>query len=126
MIVFAIFAETTTPTLVLRRRRRHVHCSATPGIAAGAVRLRATVRFATGRATTAALAGIFTGVFAARGAGGVFAAAFARVVVSAVSFGGRWAEPDFFSAIRFTLVRGPLAHHRDEAPDLAARLRQRA
>src|SRR5947209_10460592 len=124
MIVFAILAETTTPTLVLRRRRRQVHCSTAPGVtAAGAVRFRATVRFATGRAATAAFAGAFTARVAA---GAAFVAVFARGEAFAVSFGGRGAEPpDFFSAIGFTLTRA-LAHHREEARDLPARLRQGA
>src|SRR5438132_884757 len=86
MIVFAIFAETTTPTFVLRRSRRHVNCSFSPTAAcAGATRLRATVRFPTGRAATAAFAGGFAGAFAAEAAraGAAFAGAFARVVVLA-------------------------------------------
>ena len=118
MIVFAIFAETTTPTFVFRRRRRQVNCSFSPAAAgAGAARLRATVRFPTGRAATAAFAGAF-GVDAAR-VEAAFAGAFARVVVFAVvSFGDRGAEPpDRFSAIGLTLSRS-LAHHSEKAGDL--------
>src|SRR5438445_5735172 len=85
MIVLAIFAETTTPTLVLRRSRRHVNCSFSPAAAgAGAARLRATVRLPTGRAATAAFAGAFAtaaGAFAA--AAGAFAAAVARAFARA-------------------------------------------
>src|SRR5881628_2204505 len=118
MIVLAIFAETTTPTFVFRRSRRHVNCSFSPtATGTGATRLRATVRFPTGRAATAAFAGAFTGALAV---------AAARVVVFVVSFGGRGAEPpDRFSAIRLTLSRS-LSHHREEARDLSPRLREGA
>src|SRR5437899_7664621 len=130
MIVLAIFAETTTPTLVLRRSRRQVNCSFSPAAAGtGAARLRATVRLPTGRAATAAFAGAFAaaaGAFAA--AAGAFAAAvarafagaFARVVVVfvAVFF-------SVFSATGVTLSRS-LAHHREKASDLAPRLRHGA
>src|SRR5205807_1537390 len=122
MIVLAIFAETTTPTLVLRRSRRQVNCSFSPAAAgSGATRLRATVRLPTGRAATAAFAGAFAaaaGAFAA--AARVFAGALARVVVVfvAVFF-------SVFSATGVTLSRS-LAHHREEASDLAPRLRHGA
>src|SRR5437870_13245786 len=123
MIVFAIFAETTTPTFVLRRSRRHVNCSFSPTAAcAGATRLRATVRFPTGRAATAAFAGGFAGAFAgafaaeAARAGAAFAGAFARVVVLAAVFFS------VFSAIGLTLT-GSLAHHREQAGDLSPRVR---
>src|SRR3989442_15049435 len=92
MRVFAIFADTTTPSLVFRRSRRQVNCSAAASPAAGAVRLRGTARLtaargaAAGRAATAG----FAGAFAARAAAG-FAGAFARgdvfVAVFAVSVG---------------------------------------
>src|SRR2546423_14577676 len=89
-MVFAISAETTPPTLVLRRKRRHVNCSFSPGAvgAAGAARLRATVRFPTGRAATAAFAGAFAGAFALAPARveAAFAGAFARVVVFFAGF----------------------------------------
>src|SRR2546427_8673573 len=89
MIVLAIFAETTTPTFVLRRRRRQVNCSFSPAAAGtGATRLRATVRFPTGRVATAAFAGAFAG--AAARVEAAFAGALARVVVvfAAVFFSG--------------------------------------
>src|SRR5947207_488349 len=130
MIVLAIFAETTTPTFVFRRKRRHVNCSFSPAAAgAGAARLRATVRLPTGRAATAAFAGAFTaaagalaaaaGAFAAAVAR-AFAGAFARVVVVfvAVFF-------SVFSATGVTLSRS-LAHHGEKASDLAPRLRHGA
>src|SRR5207237_10747853 len=129
MIVLAIFAETTTPTLVLRRSRRQVNCSFSPAAAGtGAARLRATVRLPTGRAATAAFAGALAaaagafpaaaGAFAA--AARVFAGALARVVVVfvAVFF-------SVFSATGVTLSRS-LADHREEASDLAPRLRHGA
>src|SRR5436189_1771219 len=128
MIVLAIFAETTTPTFVFRRKRRHVNCSFSPA-GAGAARLRATVRLPTGRAATAAFAGAFTaaagalaaaaGAFAAAVAR-AFAGAFARVVVVfvAVFF-------SVFSATGVTLSRS-LAHHGEKASDLAPRLRHGA
>src|SRR6266566_2300724 len=115
MIVLAIFAETTTPTLVLRRSRRQVNCSFSPAATGtGAARLRATVRLPTGRAATAAFAGAFAA--AAR----VFAGALARVVVVfvAVFF-------SVFSATGVTLSRS-LAHHREKPSDLAPRLRHGA
>src|SRR5438270_6809040 len=123
MIVLAIFAETTTPTLVLRRSRRQVNCSFSPATAGtGATRLRATVRLPTGRAATAAFAGAFAaaeaGAFAA--AVRVFAGAFARVVVVFAAL-----FLSVFSAIGLTLSRS-LAHHREQARDLAPRLRHRA
>src|SRR6266853_5010353 len=118
MIVFAIFAETTTPTFVLRRKRRQVNCSFSPGAAvAGATRLRATVRFPTGRAVTAAFAGAFAGAFAAvvdARAAGAFAGAFARVVVVFVVF----FSFSVFSAIGLRLL-GTFTHHREEACDLS-------
>src|SRR5947207_3607750 len=122
MIVLAIFAETTTPTLVFRRRRRQVNCSFSPAATdTGAARLRATVRLPTGRAATAAFAGAFAaaaGAFAA--AARVFAGALARVVVVfvAVFF-------SVFSATGVTLSRS-LAPHREEPSDLAPRLRHGA
>src|SRR5438094_9148105 len=118
MIVLAIFAETTTPTLVLRRSRRQVNCSFSPAAAGtGAARLRATVRLPTGRAATAAFAGAFAAAAGAFAAARVFAGALARVVVVfvAVFF-------SVFSATGVTLSRS-LAHHREEASDLAPRLR---
>src|SRR5256712_4435180 len=122
MIVFAIFAETTTPTFVLRRSRRHVNCSFSPTAAGtGATRLRATVRLPTGRAATAALAGALAGAFAGAAArvAAAFAGAFARVAAFAVVFFS------VFSAIRLTLNRS-LAHHREQAGDLSACVRHRA
>src|SRR5438270_8111079 len=115
MIVLAIFAETTTPTLVLRRSRRQVNCSFSPATAGtGATRLRATVRLPTGRAATAAFAGAFAaaeaGAFAA--AVRVFAGAFARVVVVFAAL-----FLSVFSAIGLTLSRS-LAHHRAQPRDL--------
>src|SRR5256885_11921375 len=121
MIVLAIFAETTTPTLVLRRSRRQVNCSFSPAAAGtGAARLRATVRLPTGRAATAAFAGAFAAAAGAFAAARVFAGALARVVVVfvAVFF-------SVFSATGVTLSRS-LAHHRKEASDLAPRLRHGA
>src|SRR6267143_3326857 len=124
MIVLAIFAETTTPTFVLRRSRRHVNCSFSPATAGtGATRLRATVRFPTGRAAIAAFAGAFAGAFAAAArVVAAFAGAFARVVVFAVVF---FSVFSVFSAIRLTLGRS-LSHHGEEARDLSPRLRHRA
>src|SRR6266566_1062909 len=129
MIVLAIFAEATTPTLVLRRSRRQVNCSFSPAAAGtGAARFRATVRLPTGRAATAAFAGAFAaaaGTFAAAAgafaaAARVFAGALARVAVVfvAVFF-------SVFSATGVTLSRS-LAHHREKASDLAPRLRHGA
>src|SRR5438270_12562899 len=109
MIVFAIFAETTTPTFVLRRRRRQVNCSAGAPAAGAAVRLRATVRFATGRAVVAARAGAFGA--AARVAAAFVAAARGRVVRAASFF-------SLFSAIRLLRLGGALAHQRAQARDL--------
>src|SRR2546423_4717541 len=130
MIVLAIFADTTTPTFVLRRRRRQVNCPFSPATAGtGATRLRATVRLPTGRAATAAFAGAFAaaeaGAFAAAAgafaaAVRVFAGAFARVVVVFAAL-----FLSVFSAIGLTLSRS-LAHHREQARDLAPRLRHRA
>src|SRR6185437_60257 len=126
MIVFDIFAETTTPTFVLRRKRRQVNCSFSPGaVAAGATRLRATVRFPTGRATTAAFAGAFAGAFAAVEAARVEAAlagAFSRVVAALVVV---FFSLSVFSAIGLRLL-GTFAHHREEARDLSSRLRHGA
>src|SRR6266550_1617358 len=120
-MVFAIFAETTTPTFVFRRKRRHVNCSFSPGAvgAAGAARLRATVRFPTGRAATAAFAGAFAGAFAVAAAR--VEAAFARVVVFVAVF----FSLSVFSAIGLCLL-GAFAHHREKARDLPSRLRHGA
>jgi hypothetical protein len=121
MIVFFIFAETTTPTFVLRRSFRHVNCSFSPtAVATGATRLRATVRFPTGRAATAAFAGAFA-VAAAR-VEAAFAGAFARVVVFAAVF---FSVFSVFSAIGLTLSRS-FAHHGEEAGDLSSRVREGA
>src|ERR1700737_4152421 len=126
MIVLAILAETTTPTFVLRRRRRHVNCSFSPGAAAtGATRLRATVRFPTGRAATAAFAGAFAGAFAAvvdARVEAAFAGAFARVVAVFVVV---FFSFSVFSAIGLCLL-GAFADHREKARDLSSRLRHGA
>src|SRR5438034_4365027 len=107
MIVLAIFAETTTPTFVFRRKRRHVNCSFSPAAAGtGAARLRATVRLPTGRAATAAFPGAFA-VDAER-VDAACAGAFAR--------GGRAVV--FFSvfsvflaiALTLTFLRSPAQH----------------
>src|SRR5437588_4767819 len=120
MTVFAIFAETTTPTLVLRRSRRQVKASGAPP-AGTAVRFLATVRRPIGRAAPAALAGAliaraatFGGAFVARPAlAGVFFSVFSVFSV--------------FSAIRRLRLAFPtLAPHRQQPGDLPARLRQRS
>src|SRR5438093_8878912 len=126
MIVLAIFAETTTPTFVFRRSRRHVNCSFSPtATGAGATRLRATVRFPTGRAATAAFAVAFAGAFAVAAArvAAAFAGAFARVVVFVAVVFFSFAV---FSAIGLTTLGRSLSHHREEARDLSPRLRHRA
>src|SRR2546423_1124374 len=124
-MVFAIFAETTTPTFVFRRKRRHVNCSFSPGAvgAAGAARFRATVRFPTGRAATAAFAGAFAGAFAVAAARveAAFAGAFARAVVFVAGF----FSFSVFSAIGLCLLAA-FAHHREKARDLSSRLRHGA
>jgi len=143
MRVFAIFADTTTPSLVFRRSRRQVNCSAAASPAAGAVGLRGTARLtaargaaAAGRAATAA----FAGALAARAAAGL-AGALARgevfVAVFAVSvgaeaafvlaaFAGGAAPRAVFSGTRLGLPRGPLAHDGEELRDLSSRSRERA
>src|SRR6266513_4067598 len=111
MIVFAIFAETTTPTFVFRRKRRQVNCSGGAPATGAAVRFRATVRFATGRAVAAARAGAFGA--AARVPAVFVAAARGRVVRAAGFF-------SLFSAIRLLRLGGALAHQGPQTRDLAA------
>src|SRR5206468_8109850 len=126
MIVLAIFAETTTPTFVFRRSRRHVNCSFSPtATGAGATRLRATVRFPTGRAATAAFAGAFAGAFAVAAARveAALAGAFARAVVDFVVV---FFSFSVFSAIAALTLSRSFAHHREEARDLSPRLRHGA
>src|SRR5919109_1457585 len=130
MTVLAIFAETTTPTLVLRRSRRQVKASGAP-VAGAAVRLRATVRLAIGRAATAAFAGAF-GARAAAAA--VFGAALvardrASAGFAAVFFSAVFAVFSVFSAILWSglrLARGALPAHGEQPRDLPPRLRQRS
>src|SRR6266849_1586434 len=115
------FAETTTPTFVLRWKRRQpvTACvAAAPCDTVAAARLRVTVLRTAGRGAVA--------VAAARGAAAVvfFAAAlfFAAVVFVAVDF----AAVVFLSC--FSGIRGSLSlrHHREGARDAAARGRQPA
>src|SRR5438552_14478975 len=117
MTVFAIFAETTTPTLVLRRSRRQVKASGAPA-AGTAVRFLATVRRPIGRAATAALAGALIARAATFGGAFVARPALAGVFFSVFSV---------FSAIRRLRLAFPtLAPHRQQPGDLPARLRQRS
>src|SRR5439155_15452073 len=97
MTVFGIFAEMTTPTFVLRRKRRQPVASPSAGAAVfctvAAVRLRTVTAL---RADTAAAAAFVPAVF---GAAAAFACAIAFVVT-------RFVAGAFFSAVSVAVARG--------------------
>src|SRR5437868_386655 len=119
--VFARFADTTTPTFVLRRKRRQPVPAPSPAgrcATVAAVRLRTVVAL---RAATVAATDFDATVAATAFTAVVFLAA---VVFVAVVFLLAVVFFVVFSAIRLRLA--PLRLHREQARHLAPRDRQRA